>query len=182
MSFLRALFHSPARDLDRRVNAFRAEVLAARASGDAARLTALRKRPAVLGLTEDDVALELEMVDGLLEVIALQAAAAQGAPLDIVETSHRALAGEVCRFMAPAGRPDAPNDSGGKLFFTDRRLLYLGTPTVTLSWAHVADVRDAERDLVVCVRPDARRTFRCNSYADTLRGAWIAGRILTSKS
>jgi hypothetical protein len=178
MFFLRHLFHSPARDLDRRVRAFRAEVLAARASGDAARLTALCDRPAALGLTEDDVALELEMVDGLLDVIALQEASAQGAMLDVVETSHRALTGEVCRFMAPAGRPDHANDSGGKLFFTDRRLAYLGASSLAISWAHVAGVRDVERDLVIRVRPDTLHTFRCNSYAATLRGAWIAGRLL----
>jgi hypothetical protein len=184
MSFLRHLFDSNARavarDLDRRVRLFRAEVLAARSSSDEALLARLRDRRAALDLTEDDAALELEMVDGLLEVIALKKAAAEGGGLPDIPTSHRALAGEACRFVAPACRPDAPHDPGGKLFFTDRRIVYLGSPSVTISWAHVADVRDVDRDLVVRVRPDAVRTFRCNSYVDALRGAWLASRLRTT--
>jgi len=186
MSFLRSLFDSrrraAARDLDRRVRAFRAEVLAARSSSDEDLLARLRDRPAALGLTEDDVALELEIVDGLLEVIALKKAAAEGAPLPEIPTNHRALAGEVCRFEAPAFRPDSPNDPGGKLFFTDRRIVYLGLPSLTISWAHVVEVRNADRDLIVRVRPDTVRTFRCNSYVDTLRGAYLASRLLPRKS
>jgi len=181
MSFFRNLFPSPAaRDLDRRVRLFRADVLAARAGGNETTLVALRARPALLGLTEDDVALELEMVDGLLDVIALKKAATAGTPLPEIATSHRALAGETCRFVAPAFRPDSPNDPGGKLFFTDRRIVYLGSPSLTVSWSHVVEVRDADRDLIVRVRPDAIRTFRCNSYVDTLRGAYLAAVLVAA--
>ncbi len=182
MSFLRGLFDSSARraarDLDSRVRSFRAEVFTARSSADAEELARLRARPAALGLTDDDVALELEIVEGLLDVIALKEAAEKGMTLPAIATSHRALAGETCRYVAPASRPDAPNDPGGKLFFTDRRIVYLGSPSVTIAWAHVVDVRDVDRDLVVRVRPEAARTFRCNSYTDTLRGSWIASQIL----
>ncbi len=185
MAFFRNLFDSnarrAARDLDRRVRSFQAEVAAARTSNDAVRIAELRQRPAVLGLTDDDVALELEIVDGLLEVIALAEATAQGQPLAEIPSSHRALAGEMCRFAAPAVRPDSPNDPGGKLFFTDRRLVYLGSPSLTISWAHVAEVHDAERDLIVRVRPDTVRAFRCNSYVDTLRGAWVAAQLLARR-
>ncbi len=166
-----------ARDLDRRVRAFRAEVAAARATADEAGLAALRGRYVALGLSEDDVALELEMVDGLLDVLALKKAAAEGAALPDVPSSHRALAGERCRFMAPACRPDSPADPGGKLFFTDRRLVYLGTPSLTIAWPHVIDVRDADRDLLVRLRDGRVCTLRCNSYVDTLRGAYIAARL-----
>lgn len=183
VSFLRDLFSSRAdRDFRRRVRLFRADVLAARSAPDEAALVALRARPTSLGLTEDDVALELEIVDGLLEVIALKKAAplvgsglqAATTALPEIPTSHRALAGETCRFVAPAFRPDSPNDPGGKLFFTDRRIVYLGSPSLTISWAHVVDVRDADRDLVVRVRPDTCRIFRCNSYVDALKGAYLA--------
>ncbi len=176
MSFLRNLFTSAAeRDLDRRVRRFRAEVLAARDSANEAALADLRNRPASLGLTEDDVALELELVEGLLEVMALKSGTAG---LPEIPTNHRALAGEPCRFVAPASRPDSPDDAGGKLFFTDRRIVYLGSPPVTISWAHVAAVTDRDRDLVVGVRPDSLRTFRCNSYVDTLRGAYVASVLM----
>ncbi len=174
MSLFRNLFSSAAdRDLDRRVRVFRADVLAARDAPDQAALEALRSRPASLGLTEDDVALELEIIEGLLEVIALRKSGPPAIP-----TNHRALAGEPCRFVAPASRPDSPTDPGGKLFFTDRRIVYLGSPTLTMSWAHVAAVTDHDRDLVVRVRPDSLRTFRCNSYVDTLRGAYIASVLI----
>ncbi len=181
MSFL-GLFDSKARaaarDLERRVRSFREDVLAARAAPDESVLLALRARPAALGLTEDDVALELEIVDGLLEVIELKKAAAGGAPLPEIPTNHRALAGEPCRFVAPACRPDSTNDPGGKLFFTDRRLVYLGSPSLTISWPHVIDVREDDRDLLVRLRAGGVRAFRCNSYMDTLRGAYIATRLL----
>lgn len=185
MSIFSNLFGSEsrraARDLDRRARSFRAEVLAARASTDAARIALLGKRPAALGLSDDDVALELEMVDGLLEVVALKKAADEGAPLPAIATTHRALAGETCRFAAPVSRPDSPDDPGGKLFFTDRRIVYLGSPSLTIVWGHVAEVVDADRDLLVHVRPDTVRAFRCNSYVDTLRGAWIASQILQAR-
>jgi hypothetical protein len=182
MSILRALFQSPARaaarDLDRRIGLFRAEVLAARDCNDAARLEALRPRPAELGLTQDDVELELEIVDGLLEVAALRKAVADRTVLPEVATSHRALAGEPCRFLAPVCRPDAPQDPGGKLFLTDRRIVYLGHPSLSLSWAHVTSVADSERDLLVRTRPGKVHIFRCNSYADALRGAFIGGLLV----
>ncbi len=182
MSFLRDLFDSKgraaARDLARRVRLFHAEVLAARTASREEDLVRLRDRPVALGLSEDDVALELELVDGLLEVVALRKAAEEGASLPDVPTYHRALAGGTCRFAAPAFRPESPNDPGGKLFFTDRHIVYLGSPRLTISWAHVAEVRDVDRDLLVRVRPDTLHTFRCNSYVDTLRGAWLAGRLL----
>jgi hypothetical protein len=182
MSIFSSLFTSQARaaarDLERRATIFRTEALAARSAQDPDVLTHLRQRPAELGLTEDDVALELEMVDGLIEVLELRRRAALGCPLPVVETSHRALAAEPCHFVAPVFRPDAPGDAGGKLFFTARRLLYLGSPSTSLSWAHVTALTDVDRDLVVRVRPDGVRTFRCNSYVDTLRGAYIASQLL----
>ncbi len=182
MSLFGRLFDSKARaaarDLDRRVRSFREEVLAARSAPEESVLLALRTRPAALGLTEDDAALELEIVDGLLEVIELKKAAAAGAMLPEISTNHRALGGEPCRFLGPACRPDSPNDPGGKLFFTDRRLVYLGSPSLTLSWPHIVDVRDDGRDLLVRLRAGGVRTFRCNSYVDTLRGAYVAAWLL----
>jgi hypothetical protein len=94
-----------------------------------------------------------------------------------VETSHRAVGGETCHFAAPASRPDLAGDGGGKLFFTSRRLVYIGTTPASVSWAHVAAIDTANRDIVVRGRPDRLLAFRCNSYADALTGAWIARRL-----
>jgi hypothetical protein len=182
MSFLASLFggarRAAERDLERRLDVLRAELRAAREAGDTAAMAALPARLPALGLNEDDAALELELVDGLVDVASMRAAAARGDGLAVIETSHRALNGETCHFLAPAWRPDAGGDSGGKLIFTPRRLLYLGAASVTLSWAHVAAAREHDRDILVQTRPGRLLTFRCNSYGDALRGAWIAQQLL----
>jgi hypothetical protein len=113
-------------------------------------------------------------------VIEMKKAASAGTGLEEILTSHRALRGETCRFVAPAFRPDEPGDSGGQLFFTDGRLVYLGSPSVAVSWAHVIDARDVDRDLLVRLRQGGVRTFRCNSYVDTLRGQYLATRLMAS--
>jgi hypothetical protein len=181
MSFLGTLLRgarrAEARDLERRLDVLRGELAAARASGDPAVIIAIRDRLPALNLTDDDAALELEVVDGLLEVAALVEAAGRGESLPSVPTTHRALGGETCHFLAPAWRPDVAGDGGGKLLFTPRRLLYLGASPVTLSWAHVSRVVDQGPDLVVRARPDRVLTFRCNSHVDTLRGAWLARQL-----
>ena len=166
------------REMDRRLAVLRGEIDAARQAGGRAALERLRKRPAELGLSEDDADLELEWLAGLVEVETLKEQADGGAPLAVIETNHRALAGEPCHFAAPASRPEVPGDGGGKLFFTPRRLVYIGATPVTLSWAHVAAVEAAARDIVIRARPDRQLSFRCNSYVDALGGAWIASRLL----
>lgn len=181
MSFLRDLFggerRAAERDLQRRIETVRQELRVARAVHDLAALAHLRHRLPDLGLTEDDVALELEMADGLLDVAALQAGAARGEGLPVVQTNHRALGTEPCHFLAPAWRPDESGEGGGKLLMTPRRLVFLGAPPVTVSWAHVAEVSEAGRDIVVRVRPDRLVAFRCNSYNDTVRGVWLAQQL-----
>lgn len=162
------------RELERRLAQLRAEIEAARHAGGRAALERLRARPAQLGLSDDDADLEMELLDGLVEVERLKEQEAAGAPLPQVETSHRAVAGETCHFAAPASRPDVAGDGGGKLFLTSRRLVYIGTTPAAVSWAHVAAVHAASRDFVVRARPDRLLAFRCNSYADALAAAWIA--------
>jgi hypothetical protein len=184
MSFLANLFggarRAAERDLERRLREVRAELQFARDTGDTSALTSLRDRLPMLELTEDEAALELEMAEGLVDTAALRAAFDRGDGLPLVATTHRALNGEPCHFLAPAWQPDGEGDSGGKLLFTTKRLLYLGSHAVALPWVHVASVGDAERDLVVRTRPGRLLTFRCNSFADTLRGAWI-GQQLTKR-
>lgn len=185
LSFLRSVFGSERRaaerDLERRLELLRTGLRTAREAGDLDAIARIRTLLPALHLTEDDAALELEMADGLLEVAALREAVVRGEGLPVVPTSHRALGGEECHFAAPAWRPEAAGDGGGKLLFSARRLIYLGSPPVTLSWAHVAEVRDQGRDLVVRARPDRLLVFRCNSYVDTLRGAWLAQQFAPAK-
>jgi hypothetical protein len=166
------------RETDRKLGLLRGEIESARQADGRAALERLRARPAELGLSDDEADLELELLEGLVEVETLKELAAGGATLPVVETNHRALAGEPCHFAAPASRPDVAGDGGGKLFLTPRRLVYIGASPVTLSWAHVTGVDAAARDIVVRARPERHLSFRCNSYVDALRGAWIAGQLL----
>jgi hypothetical protein len=166
------------RETDRRLSQLRSEIEAARRSGGLDALQRLRTRPAELGISDDEADLELELLAGLLEVATLEEQSAGGGALPTVETNHRALGGEACHFAAPASRPDVPTDAGGKLFLTPRRLVYIGSAPVALSWAHVSGVDAAGRDLIVRARPERHLSFRCNSYVDVLRSAWIASRLI----
>jgi hypothetical protein len=173
-SFLRAVAAPAAAARDGRVETYRAEVNAAAATGDRARFEQLLGRPAELGLSDEDAALELEHVQGLLEALDLREHMEQGDPLPVIKTAHRAIAGETCHFLAPASLPDGLMDQGGKLFLTDQRILYLGSSCRTAAWRDVTEVRDHERDLLFTVRPLDLLRFRCNSYVDTLRALVIA--------
>jgi hypothetical protein len=185
MSFLRRLFGGAAaaaeRDVERRLGILRAEIDVAREQSDVAALERLRSRPAELGLTGDQAELELELLEGLLDAAALRKSLDEGAALPVIPTSHRVVQGERCHLITSASRPDVAGDQGGRVFITDRRLLYLGTPNVSLAWAHVAEVRDEGRDLLLRARTGQVHRFRCNSYGDALRGAVIGVRLASAR-
>jgi hypothetical protein len=163
------------------LEAFRAALVAAcaaplnetaTAEADALRLVA---RASALGLTEEEAALELEMLDGLRDAIAFaKTVARDGLPL--LDTQHRILAGEPCRFSAPVTRVDTTEGVAGRLFLTDARAVFLGVVVTALPWASVARiVRDA-RD-VVFAGAQRRHHFRFNTFADALRATWLADRL-----
>jgi hypothetical protein len=118
MSFLADLFggarRAVERDLERRLGEVRAELQLARDTGDMSALASLRDRLPMLELTEDEAALELEMAEGLVDTAALRTAFDRGDGLPLVATSHRALNGEPCHFLAPAWQPDGEGESGGR--------------------------------------------------------------------
>jgi len=194
MRFIRHLFGSDARaarrDLERRLAAFRAEIAGARkadtsgagsvSSNATASLEQLRDRLAEFGLEADDAELELELIDGLLQVAALRRSLEQGQPLPVVQTSHHAVVGEKCHFLASVSRPDVPGNQGGRLLITDRRIVYLGAATVTAGWAHLLEVGEQDRDLIVRRRTGQVHVFRCAVYSDVLVGAAIASHLLKS--
>jgi hypothetical protein len=88
------------------------------------------------------------------------------------------VAGETCHVAAVASRLDHPGDPGGRLFFTDRRITYLGAPPLRLGWGHVARVLVEGRDLVVVRRSGERLVFRCNSFGDVPKAAIVASEVL----
>jgi hypothetical protein len=173
-SFFRSVVSPGSVAMERRVKEFREEIDEAGAAGDRQRLESLLGRPAQLGLRDDDVELELEHVRGFIEALALRGRLARGDRPEVIQTSHRAVAGEACYFIAPASLPDGLLDQGGKLFLTDKRAVYLGGSSRFVEWARVSEVREDERDLVLIVRPIDLLRFRCVSYVDTLKAVELS--------
>jgi len=173
-SFLRSVVAPGDAARDRHLTTFRAEIDAAATSGDRVRLEALQDRPAQLGLTDEDAALECEHVTGLLAALDLRERLERGDQPEVIQTTHRAVAGESCHFIAPASFPDGLMDRGGKLFLTNQRALYLGQSTRAAAWSQVTGVRDHERDIILTVQPLDLLRFRCSSYVDTLRAVELA--------
>jgi hypothetical protein len=137
----------------------------------------LTQRADELGLTDDDGALELEMLDGLQQLAALaQSVEHEGLPS--LETQHRIIAGEICRFSAPAtrfGESDADGTSG-RFFLTDRRVVFLGPSVISAPWPSVAAVGRSGRDLLLS-GATRRLQFRFNTFADAMRAAWLTERM-----
>jgi hypothetical protein len=171
-----------ARARGRIVRRFDDEVRRACDARELAAVEPLARRRAELGLTEDEAAIALEMLDALRELAELAARLDRGDP-PTVETRHRVLGGDVCYFVAPVSLPDRDAEASGKLFLTDRRIVWVGGPAgAALAWTAAGLVRRDDRDIVV-VSVDRQRVyrFRCNSYADAMRGAYIAERQMARR-
>jgi hypothetical protein len=158
------------------VAAFRAETLDACKRRDRRTLEALLAAPAARGLREDDVELELEIIQGELDVLDLETqAAASGLP--IVESQHRAIGADRCYFSAPVCLAQDGGDRPGRLFLTSRRLLFVGGSTASTTWGGVRDLAADERDLVVTLHRADLWRLRLNSYSDARRAAFIARQL-----
>jgi hypothetical protein len=157
---------------------FRRELDAAGVSAgvlDAEAIGRFETHAAALGLTEDDNPIEVELLDGLRELAALKRAVERDG-LPVVETQHRILGGERCRFTAPATRVDGADGSSGRLFLTDGRALFLDGSVTGVPWSSIAEIIREARDLVLA-GPARRHQFRLNTFADALRAAWLADHL-----
>lgn len=173
------------RETQRRAREFRGEVQQALAPaltrGDRAALEALSRKPAELGLPEEEVELELEALQGALDAIGLREAIAQGG-LPLVAHQHKALGDDRCHFVASAFLASDGSDRTGRLFLTDRRVLFLSSPVVSLSWGSVGSLAVDQRDLLIASA--GRGTlyrFRCNSFSDA-RCAEVIARAIKSQA
>jgi hypothetical protein len=157
-------------------------IASAAAAGDRATLEALVRRPADLGLADEDVELELEALRGALDAIGLrETIVREGLP--VVEHQHKALGEDRCHFLASVFLASDGSDRTGRLFLTNRRVLFLSSPLVSLSWGNIASVEAEQRDLLVA--PTGRGVpyrFRCNSFSDARCGEVIARAIKTRAS
>ena len=78
-----------------------------------------------LGLAEEEIEIEREMIDGLDQLVKLQTAlAAEGLP--VIETGHRVVGTDVCHFSAPSSMPDDPAQPSGRLILTSARAIFTG--------------------------------------------------------
>jgi len=134
------------------------------------------------GLAEDDIEIEREMLEALRDREALSAAV-RASGLPVVETGHRVVRGEPCHYSAPASMPDQPGQPSGRLLLTSNRVVFVGgANAVAAAWHAIVDGTHVERDLVLTRngREQVYR-FRCNSFGDALRAAFIAGELLATR-
>jgi hypothetical protein len=142
---------------------------------DAAAVAALTAGLEHLGLAEEDIEIEREMIDGLAQLVALRTAVEAGG-LPVVETGHRVVGADTCHFTAPTSMPDDPAQPSGRLILTSGRAIFAGGPrTLTLPWHAVSDVVQQGRDLVLVRHGgETLHRFRCNVFADALCAALLA--------
>ena len=146
------------------------------------RIERLRADLDAFRLSEDDVEIEREMLDALQQREQL-AAAVRVSGLPVVETGHRVVGTERCHYTAPASMPDEPGQPGGRLLLTGGRAIFVGGANgLSAAWHTVGDARHVDRD-VVLVRADRDRLyrFRCNTFGDALRGAFVARELIATR-
>lgn len=144
-------------------------------SPDSSAVAALAAQLDALGLAEEDVEVEREMLDGLRDLLKLRTEL-EASGLPVVETGHRVIGADTCHFSAPASMPDAEGQPAGRLLLTSVRAVFAGgARTSTVSWHGVARVVHSERDIVV-VRKDRETVhrFRCNTFTDAMCGVLVA--------
>ncbi|HXW04074.1 MAG TPA: hypothetical protein VD833_02495 [Vicinamibacterales bacterium] len=145
------------------------------AEPDADRTRELATALEQLGLPDDEIEIEREMLAGLQQLGTLKTALAAG-DLPVVVTGHKVVASEVCHFTAPASLPDDPAQPSGRLIVTNARAIFVGGPRATIvPWHSVVETAHDVRDvLLVKQGPEAMYRFRCNSFADALCGELLA--------
>ncbi len=134
------------------------------------------------GQQEEDIEIEREMLDGLRELIELTKAVGRSG-LPVFQTGHRVVAGEACHFTAPASMPDLAGQPSGRLLLTGRRAIFVGgAGGVAVPWHAIGNASHVERDLVL-VRADREEIhrFRCNSFSDAFRGAFMARELVAAR-
>lgn len=160
---------------ERKLDTWRIKWQGATAAPDAAAVVALTADLERLGLPEEEIEIEREMIEGLDQLVRLQAALAAGG-LPIVETGHRVVGTDTCHFSAPSSMPDDPAQPSGRLILTGARAIFTGgARALTLPWHAVAEVVQQGRD--VCLVRHDRETlhrFRCNVFADALCAALLS--------
>lgn len=124
---------------------------------------------------EDDPEIQQEMADGLEAV----RRAGQAGALPVLETQHRAIGADACHLAVPASMPDR-SDAFGKLFVTDRRVVFAGGASVSIGIGRIVKVDRHLRDVALVSGGDGLVRFRCNSFGDAMLAVWMIERVKQS--
>lgn len=148
-------------------------------SGDIARMGAELD---AFGLPEEEIEIEREMLQALRERNELLSSVRESG-LPRVETGHRVVRAEPCHYSAPVSMPDEPGQPSGRLLLTSGRAIFAGGGSgVATAWHMISDALHMERDVVLVRNGRAQvYRFRCNTYGDALRAAFIAGQLLAAR-
>lgn len=146
-------------------------------------VTALQAELDRLGLPEEEIEIEREMLDGMSQLATLRVSVeASGIP--IVETGHRVVGHDTCHFSTPVSMPDDAAQAAGRLFLTNSRVIFAGgARATTVAWHAIGEVLHGDRDVVLVRRDrDTIYRFRCNTFADAMCGAFLARRLAAATS
>lgn len=143
-----------------------------------ARIAELSAGLSALGLPEEEIEIEREMLAGVEHLTTVQSSLPDGI-LPTIETGHRIVGADRCHFSAPASMPDETAQPSGRLILTSVRAIFAGGgKATTIPWHAVADVVRQERDVILVRRDrEAMYRFRCNVFADALEAGWLARRL-----
>ncbi|MPZ17562.1 MAG: hypothetical protein GEV06_06595 [Luteitalea sp.] len=147
-------------------------------AGDRTTLEGLLQMPGALGIADEEVELELEMVQGALDLLALKESLVRDG-LPVLEHQHKALGADRCHFRCSAFTVDESGHRPGRLFLTHRRVIFLASPLLAVPWSAALSINDEERDIVVStVTPGVAYRFHCNSFSDARCGVLIAQTLM----
>jgi hypothetical protein len=155
---------------------------AASGPADSSAVTDLRARLDAMALSADDKEIELEMLDALEELLQLRADVDRSG-LPVVETGHRLVGTDSCHFSAPVSMPDDDAQPSGRLLLTATKAIFVGgARTATVPWHAIGEAVHHERDLLL-IRKDREQLyrFRCNTFADALRSAFLSQRLAATR-
>jgi hypothetical protein len=135
---------------------------------------ALRTQLDQLTPNTPDVELELEMIEALDALHALDRQLKDGA-LPSVDTQHRVVGVEACHFTAPASVPADSTPSSGRVLFTRTRAIFVAGRTSAVAWHSVRAVIRTGRDVLLAKADGSSGAhYRFNTYADAVVAARLA--------
>ena len=167
---------------DARVAAWQRDWVNAAATASSDALVSLNSRLDAMGLSDDEIEIEREMLDGLRDLIELRTTIESNG-LPVLETGHRVIGTDRLHFIAPVSMPDDSAQPSGRLLLTGTRAIFVGgARTTTVPWHAIGEARHDRRD-VVLIRKDRENLyrFRCNSFADALCGTYVSQRLAATR-